>query len=159
MLKKIFNGLFNRFEEVLGAILLFIMVTIAFLNVITRYFSNYSFAFTEEVALNLFVWITLLGISICYKHRTHLAMTFIYDRCPRKVQKGLFFLSNLFSAAFFALLTYRGVLQVWDEYELSSVTEALQTPTWLYTLALPVFSVLIIFRIGHSVMKEVRSNG
>ncbi|MDR3231867.1 MAG: TRAP transporter small permease [Synergistaceae bacterium] len=149
MLKKVFN----RFEEILGAFLLFIMVGIAFLNVLTRYFSNYSFAFTEEVALNFFVWITLLGISICYKRRTHLNVTLIYNQCPLKMQKILLHISNIFSIVFFSLLTYRGIFQVKDEYDLSAVTEALQTPTWLYTIALPVFSALIIFRILESMVR------
>ncbi|WP_051909182.1 TRAP transporter small permease [Thermus scotoductus] len=54
----------RRLEESLLALLLGGMVTLAFLNVLTRYFLRYPLAFTEELLVNGFVWATLLGIAI-----------------------------------------------------------------------------------------------
>jgi C4-dicarboxylate transporter DctQ subunit len=56
--------LLKRFEEALGAFLLIVMVTIAFLNVLTRYVFRYSMAFTEELTLYLFVWTKQRGSGL-----------------------------------------------------------------------------------------------
>ena len=41
-----------HFEELLGSVLLAIMATIAFINVIVRYCTSFSFAWTEEMTVN-----------------------------------------------------------------------------------------------------------
>lgn len=38
------------------------MVALAFLNVLTRYLFRYPLAFTEELLVNAFVWVTLLAL-------------------------------------------------------------------------------------------------
>ena len=38
-----------------------VMTVVALLNVVTRYFVRYSLAFTEELVVSLFVWLTLAG--------------------------------------------------------------------------------------------------
>jgi TRAP-type C4-dicarboxylate transport system permease small subunit len=123
------------------------MAVIAFLNVVIRYLSTQSFAFTEEVVLNLFVWLTLLGISYGYRTNSHLAMEFAFDRLPLRVQSFCRHFSNALSVIFFLILGYWGVWQVSDEIVLNSVTEALRTPTWIYSICVPAFSLLIIVRI------------
>ena len=50
-------------EDVVGAVLLGGMAVLTFLNVINRYVFKQSIAFTEEITVNLFVWITLIGIA------------------------------------------------------------------------------------------------
>ena len=49
----------TRFEELLGSLLLAVMVSIAFINVIVRYCTSFSFAWTEELTVNFFVWVVL----------------------------------------------------------------------------------------------------
>lgn len=148
-------GLLNRhFEEILGCLLLTVMAVVAFLNVAIRYLSTWSFAFTEEVVLNLFVWLTMLGISYGYRRNTHLALEFAFDRFPKRLQNFCKHLSNALSIGFFLILGYWGILQVNDEFVLDSVTEALRTPTWLYSLCIPLFSLLIIIRILQSYFRN-----
>lgn len=146
MSKKL-KQLLDHFEELLSILLLTIMAGIAFLNVAFRYLSTQSFSFTEEVVLNFFVAVTLLGISYGYKKNSHLVMGFAFDRFPHQLKIACWHLSNVLSILFFLILCYWGALQVRDEIELNSVTEALRTPTWLYSICIPLFSLLIIFRI------------
>ena len=56
-----------KLEETVGALGLAVMVTIAFINVLTRYVFKYSVAFTEELTLYIFVWITLMGTAIAFR--------------------------------------------------------------------------------------------
>ncbi len=82
-----------HFEEILGAILLAAMVTIAFLNVIVRYCTSFSFAWSEEMTVNFFVWVTMLGTACGFREGKHLAMNIFYNALPRKARLAAFIFS------------------------------------------------------------------
>lgn len=136
-----------KFEEILGSILLAVMVTIAFLNVIVRYCTSYSFAWSEEMTVNFFVWVTMLGTAAAFREGSHLGMNIVYDALPRKVRLVAYIFSCIICIIFFGSLFYTGCLEVMDEYELESISESLGIPVWWYTIATPAFSLLIIFRM------------
>ena len=136
-----------HFEEMLGSFLLAVMVTIAFLNVVVRYCTSFSFAWSEEMTVNFFVWITLLGTARAFRNGSHLAMSIVYDALPKKGRMLCYLLACALCLIFFGALAYTGGLEVIDEYELETVSESLGIPVWWYTLATPLFSLLIILRM------------
>jgi TRAP-type C4-dicarboxylate transport system permease small subunit len=149
---------FDHFEEILGSILVAVMVTISFVNVITRYFIRMSLSWSEEITVNLFVWVVMLGTAIAFKKGSHLGMEFIYERFPDRIKKALFLLSAILSIAFFVVLGWLGAIEVKDEIDLCVITESLAIPVWYYTIAIPVFSVLVVFRILQNVVKSLRDH-
>ncbi|MDR1873652.1 MAG: TRAP transporter small permease [Synergistaceae bacterium] len=146
----------DHFEEIFGALILAVMVTVAFVNVITRYFIFYPLAFTEEITVSMFVWIVLLGTSAAFRRNAHLSMTFVYDFMPLSLKKVSFIISNAMCLVFFALLTWLGGVQVWDEIDLGVTSEALAIPTAIYSAGVPAFSALIIVRILQSCRDIIR---
>lgn len=152
MIKKVFDN----FEELLGSVILAVMAVITFANVITRYFIYYALAFTEEVTINLFVWLVMLGTAIAFKKGANLSMTFVYDKLPIRCRRCCFYTTTAMSLAFFALLCYLGYVQVSDEIALSVTSSSLAIPVWWYTISLPVFSALIIVRILQAAVETVR---
>ncbi|MDR1242022.1 MAG: TRAP transporter small permease [Deltaproteobacteria bacterium] len=149
--------LFSHLEEWLGAIIMTVMVTLAFANVVTRYVITYPMAFTEEITISMFVWVTLLGASIAFRQNAHLSVTFVYDNLPQNARKICLLITNAMCIAFFSLLVYLGSHQVLDEMELNVTSQALAIPTWLYTGAVPLFSLLVIVRIIQSAVGQLRS--
>ena len=87
----------NRFEEIIGVVCLGIMVTVAFVNVLTRYFFKYSMAFTEEITLYLFVWAVMMGTSIAFREGSNMAVTLFYERFRKGNRKLLMLFSSLLS--------------------------------------------------------------
>ena len=152
MLKKIFD----HFEEALGAVVMAVMVTLTFVNVVTRYVIVYPLAFTEEITISMFVWLTLLGVSIAFRSNAHLAVTFFYDLGSPALRKIFYFIATGMSILFFILLTWLGSSQVLDEMALGVTTDSLAIPAWIYSAGIPVFSVLVIIRIIQSTMATVR---
>ena len=69
-----------RIEEALAALAILIMGLITFANVLTRYLSNVSLAFTEEYAITLMVIMTLLGAAVAVVRDHHIRITFFVDR-------------------------------------------------------------------------------
>lgn len=147
-----------RFEEILGSLLLAIMATIAFVNVIVRYCTTFSFAWSEEITVNFFVWVTMLGASAAFRSGDHLAMNIVYQSLPSAGRRVCSALSMLICLIFFGALCYTGTLEVIDEYELDAISESLGIPVWWYTVASPVFSLLIIFRMSQRAWNQWRSD-
>lgn len=145
-----------RFEEILGSLLLAIMAVIAFANVIVRYCTSFSFAWSEEITVNFFVWITMLGAARAFRSGQHLAMNIVYNALPKNGRRVCNILVLLICLIFFGALFYTGALEVIDEYELDSISESLGIPVWLYTIATPLFSLLIIFRMFQYSWQEWR---
>ncbi len=154
MVKKILD----HFEEFIGSIILLVMAAITFANVITRYFIYRAISFTEEITINFFVWIVLLGISIAYRQGANLSMTFFYDLMSLRWKNSLFICQQRSRLCFFGLLAYLGYIEVMDELALDVTTESLGISVVWYTLALPVFSVLIIIRILQGAAATLRKN-
>jgi TRAP-type C4-dicarboxylate transport system permease small subunit len=142
-------------DELIAAGLLAAMAIIAFVNVINRYVFKQSLAFTEEVTVNLFVWITLLGIAIAFRRGTNLKMTNLYDSFP----VGLKRISTIVSAAIglilFAFLVYNSGKEIWKNMTFYHTTsEALGIPTWIYSLGTPIFSLFVLKEIVTSAIKN-----
>ncbi len=137
----------NHFEEAICAGLLLFMAGLAFANVLVRYLSNYSFAFSEELEVSLLVYLTLFGAAAAFRRGLHLGMSALQNRFPVPLRKAMVVFSSLLTIAVFAVLIYYGIFQIRDEMQLQTLSEALEIPQWIYTLALPFGSALIIVRV------------
>lgn len=149
--------LLKHLEEALGAILLAVMVSIAFLNVVTRYVLRYSMAFTEELTLYLFVWMVMVGTSLAFREGSNMCVSLLYDRLPKTFRKYVFLVINVMSLIFFCVLAYWGYREVLDEILLNAKTEALELPVYVFTGAVPLISLLIIARLVFKSVSVLRS--
>jgi TRAP-type C4-dicarboxylate transport system permease small subunit len=151
--------LYSHFEEVVSTALLAVMAVLAFLNVLTRYFIHYSFAFTEEIEVALLVWITMLGAAAGFRRCVHLGFNFLSSKVPPTARRGLLVISSLLTIFCFGVLLRYSLVQIQDELLLKVTTEALDIPQWLYTMALTIGSLLIIFRVIEMTVNMLRSKG
>lgn len=152
MLKKIYE----HFEEATCVVLLVIMSGFAFINVITRYFIQYSFAFTEEVEVACLVWLTMLGAAAGFRRKIHLGFDLLVLRFPNLGKNILFPLASILTIFTVSVLIWFGIVQIRIEISLDTMTEALNIPQWIYTLAIPAGGILIIFRIIEAAWKELK---
>jgi TRAP-type C4-dicarboxylate transport system permease small subunit len=137
----------THFEEVLCAVLFAIMAIVAFANVIARYLLKYSLAFTEELLISFFVWLTLVGAAVAFREGSHLGFSFITDRLPKKMQKILLWFCAVLSAFLFLFLIYFSIYQIKEEIVLNITSMGIGIPQWWYTIGMPIWSVLVIIRI------------
>lgn len=136
----------ENLEEALCAAIMIFMAGLGFLNVVTRYL-GFSLAYTEEVLVMLMVWLTMFGAAVGMKRGSHLAMSFLRDRCPSRVRGGLDLLNLLLTLATLAAVIHLCLAyQLPDEILMDTRTSALDIPTWWYTLAIPVGGVSVMVR-------------
>ncbi|WP_456326056.1 TRAP transporter small permease [Palaeococcus sp. (in: euryarchaeotes)] len=143
-------------EGYVAAVLLLIMILVAFVNVVTRYLFHASIAFTEEIEVAFFVWVTFLGIGMAFRKGSHLAMVFVRDRLP--IRKHLIIFGQVLSLILFIVVFYLTARYVYlDMTMYHSTTMALGIPMWVYTIGMPIISILVIFRIIQSMRGGIKN--
>lgn len=152
-------NILDKIEEYLCAILLFFISVLTFLNVIVRYLTNGSLAFTEELVVNLFVWITVLGGAIAFRKRAHLGVTFLTNLLPARWQKAVAVLSGVAGAVLFVLLFVQGIGMVVQEYQNQMTTYSMALPMWIFGLAVPFGALIMLLRVIQAAWEEVRELG
>jgi TRAP-type C4-dicarboxylate transport system permease small subunit len=148
---------FLHFEEAVCAILLIVMVSVSSINIISRYLPGISFAATEELVVNLFVWLTMLGGVVAVKHKAHISITFIARKIPVRFQNIFILLQWLAIFIMFSLLLFYGAIETWSEYRAGMMTYSLGWPFWFFTLSLPVGSLLFLIRFSQKTLNELKS--
>lgn len=124
-----------------------LLCLITFANVLVRYLTNISFAFTEEFSVFLLLALTLLGSVEGFTERRHIRITLLLEKLPvvgRKWCAGLEWLANV---TMFSLLAWFGYRMALDDFEFEVTSPGLGLPQWWYTAWLPILSVLIVLRL------------
>lgn len=133
-----------RSDHWIVAILLFTMASIAFINVLSRYLFHFSFAATEEITINLFVWMTVIGSGIAFERGGQLGMTTLYNVFPKGLKRFVIVFGSALSALLFILVDIYMIQAIYEELSLFHATSAaLGIPVWIYYIGVPVFSVFV----------------
>ncbi len=133
-------------EEVLVAATMAVVALITFANVAMRYLTDISFAFTEEYSIALMVVLTFLGASAAVVKDRHMRITFVTSKLSLANRRRAEAFAMLCMAAMYGILVVYGAWSTWDDYRFEVTSPALGVPQWLYTLWLPLLSVLVVGR-------------
>ncbi len=136
-----------RLDEALGALAMALICAISLANVIVRYVTSSSFAFTEEYSVFLLVFMTFIGAAAAYAKGGHLRLSFFRDRMPGGLKGLCDGLAILSSLAMFALVIWHGGTLAWDNWRYEETSPGLGVPVWIYTIWMPVLSVWVVLRI------------
>ena len=152
-----------RIDHWIVAIFFFTMAAIAFINILSRYLFHFSFAATEEITINLFVWITVIGSGLAFERGGQLGMITLYKIFARKFKKVVIVFSAGLSAALFLLVDIYMVQAIYEELTLFNATSAaLGIPVWIYYVGVPVFSIFVfagIYRDAFAKLDDLKTEG
>lgn len=135
-----------KIEENLCGIVIGLLALITFANVVVRYLTNFSFAFTEEFSIFLMLVMTLVGSSSLMAKGGHLNITYFVDKLPLRWRHKVLLISTAVTGLTFLLLTVLGARMAWDEYRFEVTSPGMGIPTWIYTICLPVLCLAITGR-------------
>jgi TRAP-type C4-dicarboxylate transport system permease small subunit len=137
-----------RAERFLGALAMALLVAITLGNVVTRYFTNISLAFTEELSVFLLVFLTFVGSARAFLDGNQIAMEYFLAKLPWRWKRRAYLFSLAASTLMMAFLAWYGARMAWDDYELEVTSPGLGWPQWVYTAWLPLLAVATLARIG-----------
>ncbi len=134
-------------ERAAGAVAMALICLISFANVVVRYATDVSFAFTEEFSIFLLVFMTFVGASLAFATDENIRITFLVDKLSPRGRQFFEVVALLASLLMFALILWYGGKLTWDEYRFEETSPGLGYPTWIYTIWLPILAVVILLRI------------
>ena len=135
-----------KIEENLAGIAIGLLGLITFANVVVRYLTNFSFAFTEEFSIFLMVLVALLGGSSVMAKGGHLNIIFVVDRFSPERRRVIGLCANARDRPHVSPAGGLGGRMAWDEFRYEVTSPGLGMPTWIYTMWLPVLSLAIFGR-------------
>lgn len=142
----------SRPEAWLAALALSIICLISLGNVVVRYTTNASFAFTEEFSVFLLVVLTFAGAAVAARRHEHIRIIMLEEKLPHPYKRLLYLLQWLLSVMLLALIVWYGGLLTYEEYQWESLSPGLGYPTWIYIVWLPLLSFAIIIRLTQSLI-------
>jgi TRAP-type C4-dicarboxylate transport system permease small subunit len=136
-----------RLEEAAAAIAMALICLITFANVIVRYLTNASFAFTEEFSVFLLVVLTLVGAAAAFARDLNIRVTFFADMLPARLRFALEIAGGALSAILFALVAWTGWRFFLDDWNYGTTSPGIGVPQWIYSIWLVVLSAVIVARL------------
>lgn len=146
-----------KIEETLAGIAIGILGLITFANVVVRYLTNFSFAFTEEFSVFLMLFMALVGGSSVMAKQGHLSIRYLVDKLGPNARRWSQLGAMALTALAFLLLAVFGARMAWDEYRFEVTSPGLGLPTWIYTVWLPLLSLAIFGRTVGVLIRMWRS--
>jgi TRAP-type C4-dicarboxylate transport system permease small subunit len=141
-----------RWEDWVGAAVMGLLTLITFANVLVRYFTSQSFAWTEEISVSLMVVLTLVAASVAVVRDRHIRVEVLFYGGSKARRRWLGLLSALATIVAFAILAALGGKLAWDDYQYEVTSPGIGIPQWWYTATMPALCVVVAWRaIAHFV--------
>lgn len=146
------------FEEFCAATAMALICLISFANVLVRYFTDESFAFTEEFSVFLMVVLTFFGASAAFAKNVHIRVSFFVDRLKPRLAHMIELVIMLIALVLFAIIVWYGIKLFLDDWNYETTSPGIGIPQWIYTLWLPLLSGLISLRISGRIIRLLRND-
>ena len=134
-----------RIEDWLTVVIMALLALITFANVLVRYFTSSSFAWTEEISVFLMILLAMVAGSAAVARNAHIRIEYFAEGGSPLRRKRLAQLGAACVAALFALIAVLSVRVVWDDYRFGETSPGIGVPQWWYSIWLPVLSTLIAY--------------
>ena len=141
--KKLMNGI-AMFEKVLQSLILVVVTALVFTNVCVRYLSDGQFAWTDELVINLFVLLIMMGCGLCVREGSLITLSLVFDMVGLRGKKILVGIATVVNTAFWVILLKTGIDKVLNQMASGKQTPSLLWPEWVFTIFLPIGCVFLI---------------
>ncbi|MCG1008837.1 TRAP transporter small permease [Salinicoccus sp. ID82-1] len=134
-----------------------IMVSLVFLQVLTRFVINYPISWTEEISRYLMIYIVFLGSALLVRRSAHIAVDFLLEIVKPKTKGILDIIILIASIIFFAILLIFGIQLTF--VVIGQVTPNLQfSMAWAYA-AVPVGALLMFLNALAVLFEKMQNRG
>jgi C4-dicarboxylate transporter DctQ subunit len=146
----------ERLEEGLLALLLGVMVSITFMQVIARYIFNYSFVWALEVTTVLFAWLIFLGMSYGVRVGSHIGVDALVKSLGPRTSRIVASIATVLCIAYALIVTVGGYQYVKKMYDVGILMQDVPIEQWIPRLVLPLGYALLAFRFGQVLVRLAR---
>lgn len=140
-------------ELVIGSIAMACIAALVFATVIARYVLNKGILWADEVVVNLFVLLVMMGGALCFRFRKHTEMTLVMNILPKVGCLMLRAVIQIVVFVFLVVFIYSGIILMKNSAGLT--TSILRIPmTYIYGV-LPFGGILMLYEFGKDTVKRL----
>ena len=143
-------------EDVFAAACMGVLALITFANVVLRYLTDESIAWTEEISIALMVVMTLAAGGAAVARERHIRIDYFLERGSPQRRRLFELIGAAAIVLLFAAMAVLGARMVWDEYRFGETSPGIGVPKWWYSIWLPVLSLAIALRAGGVFLRNWR---
>ena len=133
------------------------LCVITMLNVVVRYATDQSFAWTEEFSVFLLVLTTMAGASAAAMRDNHIRIEYFLESGSPGRKRALALGCTALTALFFVALAFLTGRMAWDDFRFGETSMGLGIPRWWYSAWVPALSAVIALRAFQLLLSKGRS--
>ena len=146
-----------KIEDWLTVIIMALLALVTFVNVLVRYFTDSSFAWTEEFSVFLMIVLAMVAGSAAVARDRHIRIEFFSASGSATRQRRLALFGAAMVALLFFLMAALSVRLVWDDFRFNETSPGIGVPQWWYTIWLPIISLAIALRAVGLLIRRSRA--
>lgn len=144
-------------EDWIAALGMAALCVITMTNVVVRYLSDESFAWTEEFSVFLLVLTTMAGTAAAALRDNHIRIEFFLASGSTSRQRILTLFGALITTVFFLVLAVLTGRMAWDDFHYAEMSSGLGVPRWWYTAWVPALSLVISIRVIQALIVKLKA--
>ncbi len=134
-----------NFELYIGSVFLSITTVIVIMNVFTRYFLEFTYHWTEEVAVGSFVWVIFLGFASAFKKKGLIGVEILTKLLPGKTKVVVEVIMSVVTLIISGIMFYFSLIYVLGS---SKITPALEVSyKYIYSAMVLSFALISIYSV------------
>lgn len=141
--KKIMDVI-AEFEKIVTSVVLVVVTAITVANVIVRFCTDGQFAWSEELSINLFILLIMMGCGLSARDGSLISLSLIFDRLKKGGKKVFVAIITVANCTFCGILIKTGIDKVITQMANGKRTPSLMLPEWIFTLFLPIGAAFLI---------------
>jgi TRAP-type C4-dicarboxylate transport system permease small subunit len=145
-----------KFEEAVAAGAMALVCLITFANVVVRYLTDASFAFTEEFSVFLLVVLTLAGAAGAFVRNRNIRVDYFAAKTSAPTQRWLEIGGLVLTVVLFLMVAWYGARFVVDDWKFGTTSPGIGVPQWIYSIWLPLLALLIAGRAAGRIARLLR---
>lgn len=125
-------------EDWATVVIMGLLACITFANVLVRYFTDQSFAWTEEFSVFLMILLAMIGGCAAVARDRHIRIEYFSESGSMARRRRLAQFGAAMVALLFFLIAALSVRIVWDDWRFEETSPGVGLPQWWYSVWLPI---------------------
>jgi TRAP-type C4-dicarboxylate transport system permease small subunit len=144
----------SRVEQALIAVLLTVMILLAFAQIVLRNFFATGIDWGDALVRYLVVWVGFIGAAVATQEGKHITIDVLSRGLTGAGKSAIQAISHFVSAAVCGLLTWAGIRFILFEAQMGGVA-FFKLPVWVPELIIPITFGLMTLRYSLRLLNEI----
>lgn len=138
----------QHFEEGLITFLMATMTLLTFMQVVSRYVFNYSFAWALELTGVMFAWLIFVGMSYGVRVGAHIGVDAAVKLLGKGAARVVGSIAAVLCIIYALIVTFGGYQYVRKMYDVGILMQDIPIQSWIPRIILPIGFALLAFRFA-----------